>query len=57
MANQKGFWRVAVGISILVGVAAVVLLLQPSGQVSDFQKWQYKASAKLSRSNPEKLKA
>lgn len=46
MANQKGFWRVAVGISILVGVAAVVLLLQPSGQMSNFQKWQYQASEK-----------
>ncbi len=46
MANQKGFWRVAVGIGILVGVAAVVLLLQPSGQMSNFQKWQYSSSEK-----------
>lgn len=38
MTIQKGFW-LALGISILVLVAAVVLLLQPSGQVSDFQKW------------------
>lgn len=38
MAIQKGIW-LALGINILVGVAAVVLLLQPSGQVSDFQKW------------------
>jgi hypothetical protein len=37
MANQKGFW-LAFGIGILILVAAVVLLLQPSGQVSDFQK-------------------
>lgn len=50
MANQKGFWRVAVGISILVGVAAVVLLLQPSGQMSNFQKWQYSSSEKAAAS-------
>lgn len=55
MAIQKGFW-LAFGISILILVAAVVLLLQPSGQVSDFQKWQYKASAQAATFSKLKVK-
>ena len=55
MAIQKGFW-LAFGISILILVAAVVLLLQPSGQVSDFQKWQYKASAQVATYSKIKVK-
>jgi L-ascorbate metabolism protein UlaG (beta-lactamase superfamily) len=55
MTIQKGFW-LALGISILVLVAAVVLLLQPSGQVSDFQKWQYQASAKQAPSSSLQIK-
>ncbi|UDM38074.1 hypothetical protein LIS44_13825 [Acinetobacter haemolyticus] len=56
MSIKKGFWLLGVGINILVGVAAVVLLPQPSGQMSDFQKWQYQSSAKLSQSKLENIK-
>ncbi|OTG72811.1 hypothetical protein B9T26_10100 [Acinetobacter sp. ANC 4169] len=55
MAIQKGFW-LAFGISILVLMAAVVFLLQPSGQVSDFKKWQYFPSEKTALSSRLKVK-
>jgi len=55
MAIQKRFWLV-LGISIVVVVTAVVLLLQPSGQISDFKKWQYSPSEKTAFSSRLKVK-
>ncbi|CAB1219895.1 metal-dependent hydrolase [Acinetobacter bouvetii] len=42
---KKGLW-ISLGIAILCVVAVLVFLLQPSGQVSSFQKWQYQPSKK-----------
>lgn len=47
---------VSLGISILSVVAVVVFLLQPSGQVVDFKKWQYQSSAKQTPSSSLQVK-
>ena len=55
MSIKKGLW-VSFGLVILCLVAGMVFLLQPSGQMSDFQKWQYQASAKTASSSMLKVK-
>lgn len=55
MSIKKGLW-VSFGLLILCLVAGMVFLLQPSGQVSDFQKWQYQASEKASKSSSLNVK-
>ena len=47
---------VSLGIAILSVVAVVVFLLQPSGQVVDFKKWQYQSSAKQTPSSSLQVK-
>lgn len=47
---------VSLGIAILSVVAVVVFLLQPSGQVADFKKWQYHSSAKQTPSSSLQVK-
>ena len=47
---------VSLGIAILSVVAVVVFLLQPSGQVADFKKWQYQSSAKQTPSSSLQVK-
>ncbi|NNG82732.1 MBL fold metallo-hydrolase [Acinetobacter sp. ANC 5378] len=55
MSTKKGLW-VSLGLVILCLVAGMVFLLQPSGQMSDFQKWQYQASEKASTSSSLNVK-
>ncbi len=55
MSIRKGLW-VSLGLLILFLGAGMVFLLQPSGQVSDFQKWQYQASENASTSSRLKVK-
>ena len=55
MSIKKGLW-VSWGLLILFLVAGMVFLLQPSGQVSDFQKWQYQASEKSASTSMLKVK-
>ncbi|MFH7765504.1 MBL fold metallo-hydrolase [Acinetobacter sp. BSP-28] len=50
MSIKKELW-VSLGLVILCLVAGMVFLLQPSGQMSNFQKWQYQASAKTASSS------
>lgn len=47
---------VSLGIAILSVVAVVVFLLQPSGQVVGFKKWQYQSSAKQTPSSSLQVK-
>ncbi|WP_407303118.1 MBL fold metallo-hydrolase [Acinetobacter sp.] len=55
MSIKKGLW-ISLGLFILLVVAGIVFLLQPSGQVSDFQKWQYQAAENTSTSSRLKVK-
>lgn len=55
MSIKKGL-LVSLGLLILFLVAGMVFLLQPSGQVSDFQKWQYQASKKTASTLMLKVK-
>jgi L-ascorbate metabolism protein UlaG (beta-lactamase superfamily) len=55
MAMKHGL-LVSLGIAILSVVAVVVFLLQPSGQVVDFKKWQYQSSAKQTPSSSLQVK-
>ncbi len=55
MSIKKGLW-VSLGLLILFLVAGMFFLLQPSGQVSDFQKWQYPAAEKTASTSMLKVK-
>jgi L-ascorbate metabolism protein UlaG (beta-lactamase superfamily) len=55
MSIKKGLW-VSLSLLILCLVAGMVFLLQPSGQMSDFQKWQYQPSEKSSAPPTLKVK-
>ena len=55
MSIKKGL-LVSLGVVILCLVASMVFLLQPSGHMSDFQKWQYQPSEKSSAPPTLKVK-
>ena len=55
MSIRKGLW-VSLALLILFLGAGMVFLLQPSGQVSDFQKWQYQAAKKTASTSMLKVK-
>ena len=55
MSIKKGL-LVSLGLVILCLVAGMVFLLQPSGHMSDFQKWQYPPSEKSSAPPTLKVK-
>lgn len=55
MSIKKGL-LVSLGLVILCLVAGMVFLLQPSGHMSDFQKWQYEPSEKSSAPPTLKVK-
>ena len=55
MSIKKGL-LVSFGLVILCLLAGMVFLLQPSGQVSDFQKWQYQASQKTASTSMLRVK-